>query len=157
MTAVGIDSVGYEVYYHRASWQLGLSLMREGLLGRIQKDRAKTTYRKYSKRSDVKRTMAVRRYSKIIEELKKEHEDFLKGKTYATNISGPGEEQTGGGGVIASDECPTWSSQTTVLPVTFVCPFSVKWDEKKIKIIKLHYFSLLFRIRFRKKYVFGNE
>jgi hypothetical protein len=106
MTAVGVDSVGYEVYYRRASWRLGLSLTREGLLGRIRKERAKTTYRKYRKISDVKRTMAVRRHSKIIEELKKEHADFLKGKTYATNISGPGGEQTGGGGVIAIDECP---------------------------------------------------
>jgi hypothetical protein len=106
MTAVGVDSVGYEVYYHRDLWRLGLSLTREGLLGRIRKDRAKTTYRKYRKRSDVKRTMAVRRLSKTIEEPKKEHEDFLKGKTYATNISGPGGEQTGGGGVITIDECP---------------------------------------------------
>jgi hypothetical protein len=40
----------------------------------------------------VKRKMAVRRHSKIIEELKKEHEDFLKGETYSTNISAPGEK-----------------------------------------------------------------
>jgi hypothetical protein len=105
MTAVGIDSVGYELYYRRASWRLGLSLTREGLLGRIRKDREKTTFRKYKQRSDVKRTMAVRRHSKIIEELKKEHEDFLKGKTYTSNISGPGEEETGGGGVISHTEC----------------------------------------------------
>jgi hypothetical protein len=53
MTAVGIDSVGYKLYYRRASWRLGLSLTREGLLGRIRKDRAKTTFRKYNRRSDV--------------------------------------------------------------------------------------------------------
>jgi hypothetical protein len=29
-----------------------------------------------------------------MEELQKEHEDFLNGKTYATNISAPGEEPT---------------------------------------------------------------
>jgi hypothetical protein len=58
----------------------------------MQQDRTKEIYRNYRKRSDVKRKMAVRQHTKIIEELKKEHGDFLKGKTYTTNISAPGEE-----------------------------------------------------------------
>jgi hypothetical protein len=35
MIAVGVDSIGYEDHYRRASWRLGLSLTREGLLRRI--------------------------------------------------------------------------------------------------------------------------
>jgi hypothetical protein len=130
MTAVGIDSIGYKMYYRRASWQLGLSLTREGLLGRVRKDAAKTTYRKYRKRLGVKRTMAVRRDSEIIEELKKEHEDFLKGKTYATNISGPGEEQSGVEGVLASDGCPFCGLRGHKTKTSAQCLYSTKPTSK---------------------------
>jgi hypothetical protein len=45
----------------------------------------------------------VRRHLKIIEELKKEHEDFLKGKMCSANISMPGEEPTGAEEVLPQE------------------------------------------------------
>jgi hypothetical protein len=74
--------------------------------------------------------MAVRRHSKVIEELKKEHEDFLKGKTYATNISGPGEEQSGGGEVMASDGCPFCGLRGHKTKHSARCLYSVKPSSK---------------------------
>jgi hypothetical protein len=72
-----------------------LSVTQENVLGWWRRDRKKEIQRKYRKRSNVKRNMALRRHSQIMEELRKEHEDFLNGKTYVTNISTPGEEADG--------------------------------------------------------------
>jgi hypothetical protein len=98
MPAVGVDSLGWEEYHRRAYRVCGLSVTWENVLGWRQRDRNKQIQRNYRKRSDVERNMALRQHSKIMEELQKEHEDFLNGKTYETNISAPGEEPDGGEG-----------------------------------------------------------
>jgi hypothetical protein len=52
--------------------------------------------------------------------------------------------------MVQLDYCATHPSLPSVR-------FPLNWTKKRLKIIKLHYFSLLFRIRFWKKYVFVNE
>jgi hypothetical protein len=71
----------------------------------------------------VKRNMALRRHSKIMEELQKEHEDFLNGETYATNISAPGQEAEGdeGGGC-----CPFCRVKGHKTKNSQQCRFSIK-------------------------------
>jgi hypothetical protein len=58
MTAVGVDSLGWEEYHRRAYRGCGLSVTRENVLGWRWRDRKKNIQRKYRKRSDVKRNMA---------------------------------------------------------------------------------------------------
>jgi hypothetical protein len=98
----------------------------------MRQDRTKEIYRNYRKRSDMKRKLAgVRRHTKIIEELKKEHEDFLKGKTYATNISAPGEEPSGEEGVLlSSDGCSFCGLKGHKTKNSVQCLYSTKLTSK---------------------------
>jgi hypothetical protein len=80
--AVGVDSLGYCVYHTRVYSILGLEV-RDSNLDLWDKLNHKKEWRKgYLERPDVRHKMAISRHSKLMEELKKEKEDNLKGRQY---------------------------------------------------------------------------
>jgi hypothetical protein len=90
MYAVGVDSLGYRGYHHRVYLALGLEV-RDSNLDLWDKLDHKNEWRKdYSERPDFRHKMApLSRLSKLMEELKKEKEDNLKGRQYASGMAAP--------------------------------------------------------------------
>jgi hypothetical protein len=90
MYAVGVDSLGYRGYHHMMVYAaLGLEVRDSNLDLWDKLDHKKEWRKDYSERPDIRHKMALTRHSKLMEELKKEKEDSLKGRQYASGTAAP--------------------------------------------------------------------
>ena len=126
--AIGIDSIGYEKYFETLFQKLSLTMTKENRRMFQRLDNRRTKNYEYHQQAHVKHKLATMRHSKIIEELKKEKTDYLRGKTYRSGMSAPGEE-----GFVATRTpsfCPWCKGKGHKTKSSKKCRFSIKTDSE---------------------------